>query len=313
MSYAAYPPDFTAPVWQDDPYAARLETRFEVRKLRGLGDLLQRTFQLYRECFGLMIPVTLILVIPFDVVIAVLDTFSSGEDALSLLSGLTSMLQAVATSFATPAIIYAMLIHLRERRRAGLREAMIWGGMAGWRTLGYWIVRGLIVLLGMVLLIVPGLIFMVWFYLTDVVVAAEGRNHPGVLNRSRELVRGNGWHVLASIVVLSLIMLGVGIVAGVLMDIIPELGQFDDTILMGYLIVVNTLFNSALSLLVWLYTAVAVVAYMDGVGSHLRECSACGYNLTGNVSGRCPECGKPIPPQVQALINMPQAAGPSSL
>jgi hypothetical protein len=23
-------------------------------------------------------------------------------------------------------------------------------------------------------------------------------------------------------------------------------------------------------------------------------CRACGYNLTGNVSGRCPECGTPI-------------------
>lgn len=24
-------------------------------------------------------------------------------------------------------------------------------------------------------------------------------------------------------------------------------------------------------------------------------CGTCGYNLTGNVSGRCPECGTPIP------------------
>ena len=25
-------------------------------------------------------------------------------------------------------------------------------------------------------------------------------------------------------------------------------------------------------------------------------CVACGYNLTGNTSGTCPECGSPIPP-----------------
>lgn len=26
------------------------------------------------------------------------------------------------------------------------------------------------------------------------------------------------------------------------------------------------------------------------------HCPSCGYNLTGNVTGRCPECGKPIAP-----------------
>lgn len=25
-----------------------------------------------------------------------------------------------------------------------------------------------------------------------------------------------------------------------------------------------------------------------------HECHRCGYNLTGNVSGRCPECGTPV-------------------
>ncbi|HKQ47230.1 MAG TPA: hypothetical protein VJZ71_04070 [Phycisphaerae bacterium] len=24
------------------------------------------------------------------------------------------------------------------------------------------------------------------------------------------------------------------------------------------------------------------------------HCHSCGYNLTGNVSGRCPECGTPV-------------------
>jgi hypothetical protein len=28
------------------------------------------------------------------------------------------------------------------------------------------------------------------------------------------------------------------------------------------------------------------------------HCRACGYNLTGNVSGRCPECGQAIEPAV---------------
>lgn len=32
---------------------------------------------------------------------------------------------------------------------------------------------------------------------------------------------------------------------------------------------------------------------------HLPEdCPMCGYNLTGNISGRCPECGAPIDPAI---------------
>ena len=31
-----------------------------------------------------------------------------------------------------------------------------------------------------------------------------------------------------------------------------------------------------------------------------RYCEKCGYDLTGNVSGRCPECGSPIATQAPA-------------
>lgn len=32
--------------------------------------------------------------------------------------------------------------------------------------------------------------------------------------------------------------------------------------------------------------------------SPLGHCKHCGYNLTGNVTGICPECGKPVPPTI---------------
>jgi hypothetical protein len=31
-----------------------------------------------------------------------------------------------------------------------------------------------------------------------------------------------------------------------------------------------------------------------------RLCVSCGYNLTGNLSGKCPECGQPIPQKTEA-------------
>lgn len=35
-----------------------------------------------------------------------------------------------------------------------------------------------------------------------------------------------------------------------------------------------------------------------GVAGH---CASCGYDLTGNTSGACPECGTPIPEQAEAV------------
>lgn len=46
-------------------------------------------------------------------------------------------------------------------------------------------------------------------------------------------------------------------------------------------------------------TAVAALGLLSGHSGHRRRsqepvCNRCGYNLTGNISGICPECGTPV-------------------
>lgn len=38
------------------------------------------------------------------------------------------------------------------------------------------------------------------------------------------------------------------------------------------------------------------IMFLRRKGAPRGHCRACGYDLTGNVSGICPECGKPIAP-----------------
>lgn len=47
-------------------------------------------------------------------------------------------------------------------------------------------------------------------------------------------------------------------------------------------------------LLAWMWTP---PVHNSGASVEQR-CSRCGYGLTGNMSGRCPECGQDIPPQI---------------
>lgn len=293
------------PPTRDNPHAARLETRFEVSRLQSFGDMMTRTSRLYRNTWRSILLVTLVLVVPFDLVVGFCDTFSYGDDALSVISSIVGLAQNVAVAFASPAVIYAMIIGMRDGREVPLGEALSWGGRAGWRTLGYRIVYGLILIAGFLLLIVPGLLFMVWYALTDVVVAAEGRNHPGVFARSKELTEGNRWRLFGGLLVLGGLILAISMAWGGLEWMIWSSADSVWSVHGVVSLVVGLTFSIGLSLFMWVFTALSVVVYMDGVGSHLRECPGCGYNLTGNVSGACPECGRAVPAEIQHLLATP--------
>lgn len=55
-------------------------------------------------------------------------------------------------------------------------------------------------------------------------------------------------------------------------------------------------------LLMLLSSALLFLGTRRSYRPNLRLCSNCEYNLTGNVSGSCPECGTEIPPRVREYI-----------
>ena len=59
------------------------------------------------------------------------------------------------------------------------------------RLIGASILAGLVICLGFVLLIVPGVIWALWFMLVSSVAVLEGIGGSRALGRSRELMRGN--------------------------------------------------------------------------------------------------------------------------
>jgi hypothetical protein len=66
-----------------------------------------------------------------------------------------------------------------------------------------------IVIVGLVLLVVPGVLVFVWFGLSGPVVEIEGRTVRGALTRSLNLVRGNFWTVFLVMVPVELVGDGV--------------------------------------------------------------------------------------------------------
>jgi glycerophosphoryl diester phosphodiesterase family protein len=87
--------------------------------------------------------------------------------------------------------------------------------------LGSIIVGGLLaaigILIGLVLLIVPGLVLLTWWVLVIPVIVLEELRAGEAFTRSRELVRGHGWSVFGVIVLTLLIVIGVSIVLSLLL------------------------------------------------------------------------------------------------
>jgi hypothetical protein len=90
------------------------------------------------------------------------------------------------------------------------------------------------VVIGLILLIVPGLLLLTWWVLIVPVIVLEGRSAGESFGRSRELVRGYGWNVFGVIVLTVLVLLGFRIVLDlVLFPLANELQSFLTELIVG--------------------------------------------------------------------------------
>jgi len=106
------------------------------------------------------------------------------------------------------------------------------------------VVAGILILIGFILIVVPGVILLTLWSVAVPVVVIERPPGLGALRRSRELVRGNGWPVFGVILILYFLVLvvtaalqaagnsagtGVGIVVAVIVGVLtrplPALAQ----------------------------------------------------------------------------------------
>jgi len=99
------------------------------------------------------------------------------------------------------------------------------------------ILAAIAISIGLLLLIVPGLFLItIWAVIVPVIVI-ERAGLLASFGRSRELVRGRGWHVFGTLVLVYLIMLVVNIVLGLVFRALPHvLGSGLSAIISGTLI-----------------------------------------------------------------------------
>jgi hypothetical protein len=122
--------------------------------------------------------------------------------------------------------ILAVLAARMDGRRIGFRAALR-VGIGSWGPLfGARFVAGFLTLLGLILLIVPGVVLAVRYALIDPVVVLEGEGVHACRVRSAQLVKGRGWQIVLVWLITTLLFVGWIITAGVLAESLSPLASF---------------------------------------------------------------------------------------
>jgi hypothetical protein len=177
-----------------------------------VGDVLNRVFELYKEHFGVLIPVAFWLFL----VVSILGGILSRSNYLALLI-------FFVVTFAAAILYQGMVVSLVRDVQDGRRDSSVGelfssvGPVLG-ALVGASILYGFAVGIGFFLLIVPGCILLtIWAVIAPVIVI-EKKGAIDSFGRSRELVRGNGWPVFGTVIVATLITAIVSLILGAIAD-----------------------------------------------------------------------------------------------
>jgi len=173
------------------------------RKL-SVGETLGEAFSIYRDQAGVLLPVAFWLFL-----------------AVAVLEGLTEddagwLLAAIVIGLVIATLYQGMVVGLVQDVQDGRRDSSVGELMRSvlpvlLPLVGAGIILGLGIGIGFLLLVVPGLYLLTIWAVTAPAIVVERRGVFDALGRSRQLVRGNGWVVLGTILIAFLIGIVVAI------------------------------------------------------------------------------------------------------
>ena len=174
------------------------------------GAVFSQAFDLYKRFWQHFIPIALIVFAILSVA-SLLLSFALGALGLAF----AAVLGLVGVFWLQGAIAEAVADVRDGRADLSIGDTL---NRVGPRV-GVLVVAGLLaalgVILGLVLLIVPGLVLLTWWSALVPVIVLERAGILEAFGRSRELVRGHGWSVFGVIVLSLLLVLGANFVVSI--------------------------------------------------------------------------------------------------
>ena len=194
-----------------------------------VGAVIDRVFAIYVDQASVLMPAAAVVFVLSGILTSVVVAAAPG---LTLLAVLISV---VATTLFTGVVVQLVADVRDGHRDASARQLLQSVTPVLGQLILVGIVVGLGVLIGFILIIVPGLILLTLWSVSAPVVVLERPGGLRALGRSRELVRGNGWRVFGVVLVFFLLVIVVGMTLGLLADALGTGAGIVVTVVVGVL------------------------------------------------------------------------------
>jgi len=180
-----------------------------------LSGVLGEAWQMYRRFAAHLLAIAFVIYVAAAIIAAVLG-----------LAGIVGALLAEIVVLFAAFLLQATLVKAVQDVRDGRADLSIGETVSAampyiWSVAAASILAGIAITIGLILIIVPGLwLITIWAVIIPCIVIER----TGALNsfgRSRQLVRGHGWHVFGTLVLVFIIMIVVNIVLGIIFSALP--------------------------------------------------------------------------------------------
>jgi glycerophosphoryl diester phosphodiesterase family protein len=179
--------------------------------------VVREAWELYKAHWRTFVPLALVVYVVLGLISAVLGA------VLGWLGVAIAVLASVVGTFWLQGALVEAVKDVRDGRQdLSLTETFARVRPHLPRIIVAGILAGLGIVIGLILLIVPGLFLMTIWSLIIPVIVLEGRSAGEAFGRSRELVRGNGWNVFGVIVITFLALIVASIIVGIATFWLPD-------------------------------------------------------------------------------------------
>ena len=189
-------------------------------KFTGRWELTKLSVLTFFDCFWFIFKIVIPIYLPSEVLKTYL--FPDAEKQFSQIHSYNNLMEIFFGTMLAPAVVYGVAHHLRSKTFPPVMEAYIFGIKKWFHLLGQQIIGGMILLVGLLFLIVPGIFVFISYSLIVPVVCFDGAGRKKWLKKSRELTIGS--RKIIFIVSINLLLLTVLFVEAV--KLTPNITEF---------------------------------------------------------------------------------------